>query len=191
MWLNFNAALRLLPTWSLSGKALVGCTFEEWTWVSLEWECWKTSHERALSSLIFACEETVWWRRNSVIEEEQCDGGRPGRFGSFGLYYTLIHTHTHTHSHTHSQSGTVSPHRQAQGAASIWSLSETLKTYSSLEQVTCCPIKYLCLFLCVCVFWRVFVWAVSVVSLCVNVFCTYMFLKKKFYYMLIDLCKWL
>ena len=60
-------------------------------------------------------------------------------------------------------------------AASIWSLSETLKTYSSLEQVTCCPIKYLCLFLCVCVFWRVFVWAVSVVSLCVNVFCTYMF----------------
>ena len=109
---------------------------------------------------------TVGWRGNSVMEGDQEDLAR--------LVY-IIHSYTHTHSHTHSQSGTVSPHRQAQGAASIWSLSETLKTYSSLEQVTCCPIKYLCLFLCVCVFWRVFVWAVSVVSLCVNVFCTYMF----------------
>src|SRR4029434_1935187 len=81
-------------------------------------------------------------RQAHVMEEEQCDGGGPGIFGSFGLYYTLIliHTHTHTHtlSHTHSQSGTVSPHRQAQGAASMWSLRDTLEMYSSLEQGTCC-----------------------------------------------------
>ena len=35
------------------------------------------------------------------MEGEQCDGGGPGRFGSFGLYYTLIYTHTHTDTHTH------------------------------------------------------------------------------------------